>query len=181
VAAITITEALQELKTLQKRIAAKREAIMPYVARPNQLKDPLEAKGGSLQHIKQERQAISDLEERYISVRDAIQTANHTTILSLGGKSQFISQWLTWKRDISSGQKLFLHQLSNGIKGLRQETVKKGNRLVDATVSTPGETDVVVHVDEKALLEEQDKLEQLIGDLDGKLSLLNATTVITIP
>jgi hypothetical protein len=38
----------------------------------------------------------------------------------------------------------------------------------------------VLHLDEKNLLEEQEDLEQTLGELDGKLSLLNATTVIDV-
>lgn len=175
----SITEALQELKTIQKRILAKREALLPFIARPNQLKDPFEKDGGSYSYIKRERQSISDLENRFVKIRTAIQRVNLTTFLSLDGTDMSIAEWTTWRRDMAAGQKDFLFKLSNGIKGLRQETVKKGNKLVDASTQ-PGETDVVVHLNEKELLEEQDQLEKRLGDLDGKLSLLNATTFVEI-
>ncbi len=133
---ITITEALQEIKTINKRLESKRRNILSYVGRDNRVKDPLEKEGGTVEFIKKERQALSDLEKRIISIRTAIQRSN-------------------------------------------LQTSKEGRvvvPLVNEATSNPG--DVVVHLEEKAILEEQEKHDVVVGDLDGRLSLLNATTVI---
>ena len=44
---LTITEALAEIKTVEKRIQKKREAILPFVFRQEMLRDPHEKDGGS--------------------------------------------------------------------------------------------------------------------------------------
>ena len=45
--AITVTEALAEIKTTQKRIEKKREHILNFAWRQERMKDPLERDGGS--------------------------------------------------------------------------------------------------------------------------------------
>lgn len=177
--ALTITEALQELKTIQKRLDVKRQSLMQYIARDARVKDPLEREGGSVEFIRRERQAIGDLEQRIISIRTAIQSVNLKTSLALNGSSRTVAEWLTWRREVSQGTKNFLTAMVNGIRQVRSEVQKKGSRTVESdAAAAPG--DVVVHVDEKTLLEQQESMEQLLGDLDGKLSLLNATTVIDV-
>jgi hypothetical protein len=177
--ATTITEALQELKTIQKRLEVKRQSLMQYIARDARVKDPLEREGGSVEFIRRERQAIGDLEQRVVNIRTAIQRANLSTSLTLNGTGRTVAEWLTWRREVSAGTKNFLTSMVNGIRNTRGELQKKGLKLVESDNSAaPG--DVVVHVDEKALLEQQENMEQLLGDLDGKLSLLNATTVIDV-
>src|SRR5262249_8600657 len=147
--------------------------------RDSRIKDPLEREGGSVEFIRRERQAIGDLEQRIVTIRTAIQGTNLQTNLSLGGMSRSVAEWLTWRREVSQGSKNFLATMVNGIRGVRSEVQKKGLKTVDNDSSAaPG--DVVVHVDEKLLLEQQEQMEQLLGDLDGKLSLLNATTVIEV-
>lgn len=176
---LTITEALQEIKTVQKRLEVKRNGVLQYLARDARIKDPLEREGGSVEFIKRERQAINDLEKRIVAIRTAIQAANLKTSLTLGGQTMTVSEWLTWRREVSQGSRNFLNSIANGIRNLRAEIQKKGLKTVaDESAAAPG--DVVVHLDEKALLEQQDGIEQLLGDLDGKLSLLNATTPIEV-
>src|SRR5256885_16029577 len=68
----TITEALADIKTINKRITKKREAIAQYLARQDIMKDPLLADGASVDFIKREQQAIADLEERIGPIRRAI-------------------------------------------------------------------------------------------------------------
>src|ERR1035438_7251391 len=70
---LTITEALQEIKTIGKRLDKKRAAAAQYLARDARARDPLEKDGGSAKFISEERQAIADLETRVISIRTHIQ------------------------------------------------------------------------------------------------------------
>jgi hypothetical protein len=61
---ITITEALADVKTIDKRIEKKKYFVQSYLVRQERLKDPLEKDGGATKVIHQERQAIQDLQER---------------------------------------------------------------------------------------------------------------------
>jgi len=174
---LTITEALAEIKTINARIAKKRTAVMLYFARDGRLRDPLETDGGSIEFVKRERQAISDLEDRLVAIRCAIQASNLATTTTVGEISKSIAGWLNWRREISKGRQQFLGTMTQRLTVVRQECLKQGWSITDKDPQ-PGE--VIVSVNEKQLAQETEALEHLLGDLDGKLSLLNATTTIEL-
>ena len=174
----TITEALAELATLQKRIEKKRESVKQYLARQEQLKDPLEREGGSRAFIERERQSIHDLEERIIRIRQSVQAANIATQLTVLGQTRSIAGWLIWRRDVMDGQRKFLGSMNTAIQNARAETMRKGLAMVGGDTTKP--IDVIINLDEAALQKDIERLEELIGTLDGALSLVNATTRIEI-
>lgn len=179
---MTITEALAEIKTVGKRIAKKREAISGYVARQDNLKDPLAADGGSVEFIKRERQAIADLEARIVTLRAQIAAANAQTTVTVEGDTHSVADWLTWRREVAPGQQQFLNGLRSGLDNVRKQVAAKGLGIVNATAtvntSEVKPTDVWVNISEKDLAAEIEHLETVLGGLDGQLSLTNATTTI---
>lgn len=179
---LTITEALAETKTIEKRLTKKRETIAQYLGRQEKVKDPLAADGGSVQFIQREEQAIRDLEERLISIRRAILLANTETPLAINGDSRSIQDWLTWRREVAPKQKDYLGKVRAGIEALRRECQQKGLAVISATASVGDAqpNDVWVNVSEKELAERIEKLEEVLGTLDGQLSLKNATTVVAL-
>lgn len=184
-AKLTITESLAELKTIFKRLEKKRQAVLPYLARDLRVKDPFEAKGGSSEFIRAERQGIQDLQERTISIRTAIQKSDLETQISVGGKTRSVSDWLTWRREVSDGEKNFLTTLVAGLKNFRNEIQRKGGSVKPSgsqveNYDPTAPPEMVVNVDEKFLLEQQENIETVLGELDGKLSLLNATTFVDV-
>lgn len=178
----TITEALQEIKTIGKRIEKKRANLGQYVARDARLKDPLAGDGGSVAFITQEQQSIGDLASRVVAIRTAIQRSNLETQVTIEGTTRSVAEWLTWRREVAPGEQQFLTQLAAGIAKIRADVQKRGAKTVTATTpdSDTGPGDVIVHLDEKALMARQETMEKVLGELDGKLSLLNATTVIEV-
>jgi hypothetical protein len=184
---ITITEALQEIKTINKRLEKKRASLGNYLARDVRTRDPLAKDGGSEKFVASERQAIGDLEDRIIRIRTEIQRSNLNAPLVIGGKNRTVAEWLTWRREVANGQVGFLKGMYNGILNIKNEIQKKGGKVVNGNAvainesfDPTGPADCVINVDEKQLLVDQETLEQVIGDLDGKLSLFNATTVISV-
>lgn len=177
---ITITEALAEIKTIGKRLESKRNSIGPYLVRQDGVRDPLEKDGGSAKFIAQERQAIGDLEDRVISLRRGIQAANDATSVTINGKSRTISEWLTWRRDVAPGQKVFLTGLRNALNNVRNKARQDGVALISATATTAETkpTDLIVSIDEGSLNAEIEAIEDTLGQLDGQLSLKNATVTI---
>lgn len=182
---LTITEALQEIKTIGKRLEKKRAAVGPYLARDSRNRDPLAKDGGSDKFITAECQAISDLEERIIKIRTSIQRSNLDAAIAVAGVTRTVAEWLTWRREISTQQSAFLRAMVSGLNNIRNEVQKKGGKIVAAAAVAVNESfdpngppEVIVNVDERALIADQENLETMLGDLDGKLSLFNATTVI---
>lgn len=177
---LTITEALAEIKTLEKRVEKKRQSIQPYLARQDGVRDPLEKTGGSAEFIKSERQSIKDLETNIIKLRIGINRANDATSITILDESKSISEWIIWRRDISKHSQNFLTVLRNGVNTIRQNAQRQGVAIIQQTVGTDNKpNDWIINVDEAALIADAEKLETILGTLDGQLSLKNATTLIT--
>lgn len=174
----TITEALAELKTLAKRIETKRGFVMSALWRQDMLRDPHEKDGGSRVVIERERQAIADLEERSVSIRRAITDANRTTTITISGRTRPIHDWLVWRREVAPGQKKVLQDISKTLSTVRAEMQKKGLSFASGVETKP--TDIVVHVTETEVAAELEEIENILGTLDGQLSLKNATVVIEV-
>lgn len=177
-ALITITEALAELKTLASRIEKKRNSVNRYFARDGQMKDPLadELPGGTKEFVKRERQAIGDLEERIIRIRVRIQAANVATALEVNGVTRTIGEWLAFRREVAQGRKGFLDVMAGHLNAVRMEAKKAGRAV--STEERPA--DVVIAVSETELAAEIEAHATLMGTLDGRLSLINATTTIDV-
>lgn len=176
---ITITEALAELKTIGKRLEKKKEFVATYAMRQEKLKDPLEKDGGSVETLKREMQAIGDLHERVVSIRAAIANANAQNTITMDGTTRSIADWLVWRREVAPPVQQFLGKIITGIAGVRSDALRKGFQFRRADeIAEPN--DVVVNLDEKALAEQAEALEKLLGDLDGQLSLKNATVTVEI-
>jgi hypothetical protein len=172
---ITITEALQEGKTLDKRLAKKHEFYLGYIARQAVLVDPmLKEEGGSVGALARERQAIHDLEERKLMLAHKIKEANMAHSITVGRMNMTIQEWLIWRRDIAPGRQLFLTQMRQRIDQFRKELdlrARQGQAINDQ---------VVVNIDERDLATEIEDLETTLGTLDGQLSLKNATILIDV-
>lgn len=172
----TITEALAELKVIDKRIATKRGAITQYVVRQEMVKDPLEKDGGSVTYIERERQSIRDLEDQKVAIRRAIRAANVATEVTVIGVTRSISDWLVWRRDVSPNALGFIKSISDNLNRLRQDQLKKGVKVTTPDQATS--EDLLVNINEQKLAEEIEQHEATLGTLDGLLSLKNATITV---
>ena len=177
-ATMTITEALAEIKTINKRLVKKRQFVTDHLYLQGNLKDPLEREGGSRVAIEQERQSINDLEDRILRIRSAINSANQETGLTLGGATRSISDWLVWRRDVASGHVSFLNNLRNQINSIRQQVQQKSLTMTEGAANDASQ--VAIHINERQLAEQIETHEEIMGQLDGQLSLLNATTTVTV-
>ena len=175
---ITITEALAEIKTTLARIDKKREAVMRYFSRDGKLRDPLEQDGGSTEFVRRERQAIKDLEEKIVKIRSAIQTINSLTVLSVGNQTRTVIEWLNWRRDVAPKAKGFLTLMANQLNTVRQYAARSGVSLTESEKGGP--TEIIITVNEQQLSKEIEEMEGTLGTLDGKLSLINATTFVDV-
>lgn len=179
---LTITEALAELKTIGKRIEKKREYVGLFLARQDGVRDPLEKDGGSVKVIASERQAIGDLQTRHVAIRTAIQKINQATPITVEGETKTIAEWLTWRKEIAPGAQAFVTKLRHAVQQARQSAQQKGFAVVSASATTADTkpTDIVVNVEESGLAAEAERLETILGTLDGQLSLKNATVTIDV-
>lgn len=176
---MTITEALAELKTIEKRIEKKREFVLSYLIRQDVFRDPLDRDGGSATVINKELQAVRDLDERKVAIRRAIQRANMEATVTIGRQTRTIADWLVWRREVMPKLNQFLAALRLKIESARQEAARQ------ASPATRGDAagkpnDIVVNINEQELAREIEGLEEVVGTLDGQLSLKNATLTIDV-
>ena len=176
---ITISEALSDIKTIDKRLRKQREFVQTHVAYSGSAKDPFEAEGGIRKVIGEKLQSIGDLEERVIAIRTAILNANLTNRIVLNGKDRSVQEWLTWRREVVHGRRQFFNFLATEV-----DKIKLAARQKDLSVAKEGETAVYEGIEfvvpVLTIQDEQENLEQILGDLDGKLSVHNANTTIEI-
>lgn len=175
---MTITEALAEIKTISKRIQSKREYVRTYMVRLESLKDPFEKDGGSAKMIEQEMQAIKDLEQRVVDLRREINFVNDTTQIEIEGVKRTISGWIIWRREVSPGRERFINDVRLKLENARNQLRGQPIYLTKGQEEKP--QDMVVNVDEAALAKEAEQLKNILGQLDGQLSLKNATVMINI-
>lgn len=178
---MTITEALAEIKTIGKRLEKKKLFVQGYLWRQEGLKDPLAKEHGDSQTaIKSERQAVRDLQKRIIQIRTAIQKANTDTILTVADTTQTMAEWLIWKREVAPDHQQFLRDISNRLQQMRTDVQRKGLSVVNTSDLAKSPQDMIVNIDEHELAQEIEKLEEVLGNLDGQLSLKNATVMVEV-
>jgi len=177
---VTITEALAEIKTILKRIQSKREFIESYQLRLDSLKDPLEKDGGSAKAVLEAEQAVSDLEARIVALRVGIQKANEDTTISIEGVEKPIADWLIWRREIAPGRERFLNSLTGRLAQARASVQGKSYTWGNDKSATEKAADIVVNIDEAKLSKDKEQMKNILGQLDGQLSLKNATVLLNI-
>lgn len=175
---MTITAALAEIKTIHKRIESKRAFIQDYLIRPETMKDPHEKDGGSKKLIEETMDSIRDLEQRRIAIRSAIAKSNSEVVVTVGGESKTITEWLIWRREVQPGQENFQRNMKMLMNKARQTmfTPTYGGKSQDGMAPVG----VVIEVDELHFSQEIEKLQEIIGDLDGALSIRNATALVEV-
>lgn len=179
--AMTITEALAEIKTINKRIEKKRVFVGANLVREDFLRDPLERDGGGEEVMKRELQSIHDLEERVVRIRSAINKKNQEQPLKIGNQERSIADWLVWRREIVPQQQRALETMRNNIATAKQRVSNQTwrNTTTDGDqVNKP--IGIHVNLDELKLAQDIEELEKVLGSLDGQLSLLNALTKVEV-
>ena len=177
---ITITEALAEIKTIEKRVEQKLSFVSSHLGRQDGVKDPLEKDGGSPQVIARTLQSISDLHNRIVELRSGIAKANTMTTITIEGVTNTIADWIIWKREVAPKTKELHSKLKHGISSIRQTARQSNVQIVAAGNTANSPSDIVVNIDEMQLAKDIEQLENILGQLDGQLSLKNATTFIDI-
>lgn len=176
----TITEALQELKTLDKRIASTRDFIVKYGIRQGSTIDPLDDEGGSDKVIPAKAQSLDDLFIRRVQIRNAINRANDQINLTVSGITRTVAEWIIWRRDVQRKQLEAYELFQNQIIGARRQCVEKGMSLKDDGTQPARVTEVSSFIGESSLQKKIEALREIESTLDGKLSVINATTLIEI-
>lgn len=175
---MTITEALSEVNLIKKRLEHKKRTFVPLTVKAEHAVDPYAGEGGSAVFLKKELQSINDLYARLIKIRGAISKANIEHTITIGERTQSIHDWLTWKREISKDETSFINSVVSGVTTARQQLDKQPG-CYDAPDGTKKLIVLQTNVDFPGFVKKQEEMAMLFEQLDGKLSLKNATIVVT--
>lgn len=175
---LTITEALAEIAMLNKRIETHFAFVSARIARPAMMMDPLAGEGGTGEVLRRHRQAAKDLRERWVKLRSAVAKVNQGAELTIEGVTRSIADWIVWRREVMPGTKRELDQLAASVDNLRKQALQRGGAVKQE--SSDNQADIVLHISETELLAERDRLDKILGTLDGQLSLKNATTFVEV-
>lgn len=165
---MTITEALGKIKTIDARIEKKKQVVMEHLVRPSALVDPLEERGGQRVLVAGEMQAIRDLLEYKLAIKKAINEMNLETEITVGDTTMTVSEWLVWKRDIAP---LWI----DALQGMLRKISSERNEFLRRMAGTPGQLSLLVNLDEEELSRRLENIVKTFGEMDGQLSLRNAT------
>ncbi len=185
---ITITEALGELRLVEKKLEKKRNGVQTYLCGYT---EPLSAQGGSTKYVASERESVDALMDRHIAIRIAIQESNRNESITIDNEgrtsTQTIAEWLTWKRELSNNHRRFLSSCIQRIEQFRTDhentwhKQKQASKDLDQNdMPTPEEPKLLVHADEKELRDQLADLDYQLERLDTALTLHNSTVTIDV-
>jgi hypothetical protein len=176
---MTITEALAELRLIPKVITSREAAIYANITRLSDKVDPMSAEGGQPVHIERMLQSIRDLNDYRMNIREAIEDSNATTEVTIAGHTHTVAWWLRWQREVEPEQKELFVSIQAKIDVARREMAMAMNRIAspDAQAKVP---QVVTNIAEDKLRQMSEELLVIESELDGKLTLSNSVTTITI-
>ena len=179
---LTITEALAEINLLNKKITSKEQTIMANLSLAAHLPDPFKHDGGAQEFINKELQAVGDLQERLVRIRAAIAHANLENTITLGEQTRSIFDWLTWRREVSQKQVGFLREVVRTVKEHQDKEMRSPScyKLEEDGVEKVKIVKFLYPVDYAVNLKKQEKLNDILEELDGKLSLKNATITVEV-
>jgi hypothetical protein len=171
-----LAEALTSIKTDKKKWETDKNFVMANVVRDDRLKDSLEAQGGTKTVLQRTLQSMEDHETQIVAKLYAIQGANREVKLTIGSKTKSVGEWIIWRREVAPMREKRFNELLSRIEQSKQ--MVNNPRYVAAA---PGQDlKVLVEIDEKKLLDTMKEHQDIMGAIDSKLSVLNATTGIVV-
>lgn len=173
---ITITEALAEIKLIEKKLSSKTQHVAQNLSRAKHLPDPL---GDSAKALQSEMQSIHDLYKRQVKIRGVIAKANIETTIRVIDDEMSITEWLAWKREVSAKQNALYATIRDGIKAA-QNTYSRAPQIYKDSEDKTQLVQFVFNLDYQEYVSLAEKTQEKLDKLDGLLSLKNATILVEV-
>lgn len=177
---LTITEALAEIKLIDKKVSSGGEFIKTYAVRSAAFADPLQKNGGSPNVLASQIQSVNDLLKRKLFLRESINRKNAETHVVIEGEDKTISEWLVWRREVAPLEQSTLRSIVQKVEAERAATTRQAAQVVSDEKAAVNQRDLIVHVPEKVFHDRLAKIDDILGRLDGILSMKNATVQLEV-
>lgn len=189
---MTIARGLTRLKTIKAQLGNIAYQIGEGGAISNKSRHPMGEQKASLdknhnqaiESINSLYQKFNDLTKEYIKIKLAIDKANMSTVISIGGKEMTIQEALIYRRDIQDYVQSLNAQYSRAVAKAQQDVDKHNRSLntegMDETTLKAVLADVLYLVPRERINEVNKFLVEFMTELDGTLNEVNALTEIDL-
>ena len=169
---ITITEGLKKLKLLSKRMTKNCEEIEKYSSLLSNEKPIFDTETKQRDEVAKLIQANTDLEKEYCRIKAMVDYTNLVTKVVIDNEERTIHSWLTVLRKTGN-------LMIQTFKSLSSSEAKRNQiRYRDKENSSPT---VIRLYDENEKRAGQRKWEDLTETIEGRLEVVNATTMLVEP
>lgn len=164
-----IIEALKELPLIEKKIAKNIQQIQQYSSEADNghMSLPFGDAEKQAKEVDSLVQSTNDLVSRSATLRRVLALTNATIHVEIGGVSRTISEWISYR------ERGFANQL-NALRALN-DSIAKGN-LNKVGFDEQEGIKIARFYDEKDRNEKVLAVEDIQGQLDARLEMVNATT-----
>ena len=189
---MTIARGLTRLKTIKAQLESIANQIGAYAVISSKSRSPLGEQKVSLEKnhaqateaVNSLYQQFHDLTNEYLKIKMAIDRANLSTVISVGGKEMTIQEALIYRRDIQQYVQSLNSQYGRAAT-VAQQAVDKHNSNVntegmdDSTIKAVM-AEVLYLVPRERINEVNKFLVEFMTELDGTLNEVNAITEIAV-
>jgi hypothetical protein len=119
------------------------------------------------------------LYNRLIKIRGAIATANLNNTITIDNTKMTIQDWLVWKREVADKQHRLFNKVHTSTKSLMDTAAAQPKAYKDAD-GNPKFSNLLANLDYGKYLKSDEHVVSMLEQLDGQLSLKNATITIEV-
>lgn len=189
---MTIARGLTRLKTIKAQLDNIADQIGEGGAICNKSRHPMGDQRVSLEknhnqaieEINSLYQKFNDLVKEYIKIKLAIDRANMTTVIRIGGKEMTIQEALIYRRDIAGYVHSLNSEYSRAVMKAQSQADNYNKNIntegMDETALKAVLADVLYLVPRERINEVNEFLVEFMTELDGTLNEVNAITEITV-
>lgn len=176
---ITITEALSEINLITKKLDDKRNAILPALFIASHVIDPYT---DNKKYVAQEMQSLTDFQARLTKIRALIQKANLEHNITIGETTKSITEWLAWKKEVATKEIDFLKKVNQRLldQSMQAQSRPSVYQVQEADKQITKIVEYKYALDLTTVTKRLEILNDIFENLDGQLSLKNATVTIDL-
>jgi len=165
--ALKVVQALKELRIIEKKTNHNNVEITRLASGTSIEKPIMGSEREQMTEVTSLLQANTDLFNRYLDLKTGLEKTNLATIVTIGGVTKTVSEWLVIRRKLGKMQTESLMALND----------KEGQHRLRGQ-DRPGELSVQIvrYYDEKDRMRNLAAHRDRIESIDGTLEVVNATT-----
>jgi hypothetical protein len=189
---MTIARGLTRLKTIKAQLSSVGTDVGNLAAINNKKRSPMgEQKAAidknhnqALEAVNSLYQKFNDLTKEFTKIKLAIDKANLTTVIVIGGKSMTIQEALIYRRDIQDYVRALNNQYARAVTAAKNDVESYNRNLntegMDEATLNKVMADVLYLVPPARINEVNEFLVEFMTELDGTLNEVNALTEIEV-